>query len=259
MTAFSFLSTHRCLLASHLMRSTGLPCTPQPMQSCPSSLASSLCVCVLRRIWLFATPWTGVRQTPLSVKFSWQEYWSGLPCPPSGGRPDPGIKPTCLAFPALAGGLPRALVVKNLPANAGEGRDAGSIPGSGRSPWGVHGNPLQYSCLENHMDKGAWQTTVQGSQRVRNDWSNLAQGYKRTTDYWIAVQLEYQRQNWKPKLNASTVYSGSWKTQECTVGTARYLAYIPSLVTYSESSTQPCFTPHTLELLSSMFRVRKAG
>ena len=52
------------------------------------------------------------------------------------------------------------LVVKNLPANAGDVRDAGSIPGSGRSPGGGHSNPLQYSCLKNPMDKGDWQTTV---------------------------------------------------------------------------------------------------
>ena len=48
------------------------------------------------------------------------------------------------------------LVVKNPPANAEDIRDAGSIPGSGRSPGGGHGNPLQYSCLENPMDRGAW-------------------------------------------------------------------------------------------------------
>ena len=48
------------------------------------------------------------------------------------------------------------LVVKNLPANAGDIRDAGSIAGSGRSPGGGQGNPLQYSCLENPMDRGAW-------------------------------------------------------------------------------------------------------
>ena len=50
-------------------------------------------------------------------------------------------------------------MVKNLPANAG---DAGSIPGSASSPGGRHGNPLQYSCLENHMDRGAGQATVHG-------------------------------------------------------------------------------------------------
>ena len=53
-----------------------------------------------------------------------------------------------------------ALVVKNLPANAGDIRDAGSVPGPGRSPGGGNDNPLQYSCLENPMDRGAWQATV---------------------------------------------------------------------------------------------------
>ena len=54
------------------------------------------------------------------------------------------------------------LVVKNLPANAGEARDMGSIPGSGRSPGRGNGNPLQYSCLENPRDRGAWWATVHG-------------------------------------------------------------------------------------------------
>ena len=53
-------------------------------------------------------------------------------------------------------------MVKNPPANAGDIRDAGLIPGSGRSPGGGHGNPLQYSCLENLMDRGAWGTIVCG-------------------------------------------------------------------------------------------------
>ena len=57
-------------------------------------------------------------------------------------------------------GFPVALVVKNLPVNAGDMRGAGSIPGSGRSPGGGHGNPLQYSCLENPMDRGAWRATI---------------------------------------------------------------------------------------------------
>ena len=52
------------------------------------------------------------------------------------------------------------LVVKNPPTSAGDLRDAGSISGSGRSPGGGHGNPLQYSCLENPLDRGAWQATV---------------------------------------------------------------------------------------------------
>ena len=54
------------------------------------------------------------------------------------------------------------LVVKNLPANAGDRKNVGSIPGLGRSPGGGNGNPLQYSCLENPMDRGTWQATVHG-------------------------------------------------------------------------------------------------
>ena len=53
-----------------------------------------------------------------------------------------------------------ALVVRNLPAKAGDLRESGLIPGSRRSPGGGHGNLLQRSCLENSMDRGAWQATV---------------------------------------------------------------------------------------------------
>ena len=53
-----------------------------------------------------------------------------------------------------------ALVVKNLPANAGDIRDVGSVPGLGRSPGEENGNPLQFTCLENPMDRGAWWTAV---------------------------------------------------------------------------------------------------
>ena len=53
-----------------------------------------------------------------------------------------------------------ALVVKNLPASAGEVRDKGLIPRSGRYTGGGHGNTLQYSCLENPIDRGAWQAAV---------------------------------------------------------------------------------------------------
>ena len=59
-----------------------------------------------------------------------------------------------------AGASQVALTIKNMPANAGDIRDLGSIPGSGKSPGGGHSNPLQYSCLENPMDRGAWWVTV---------------------------------------------------------------------------------------------------
>ena len=64
------------------------------------------------------------------------------------------------------------LVVKNQPANAGDVRDAGSIPGLGRSPGGGHGNPLQDPCPENPMDRGAWWATVHGvsESQTRLKW-----------------------------------------------------------------------------------------
>ena len=62
-----------------------------------------------------------------------------------------------------------ALLVKNLPATAEDVRDAGSIPGSGRSPEGGRGNTLQYSCLENPMDKEPGSLQSIGSQRVGHD------------------------------------------------------------------------------------------
>ena len=57
-------------------------------------------------------------------------------------------------------------MVKNPPANTGEVRDLDSIPGSGRSPGGGHGNPLQYSCLENPMNRGARWARVQGHKKL---------------------------------------------------------------------------------------------
>ena len=61
------------------------------------------------------------------------------------------------------------LVVKNLPATAGDIRNAGSILRLGRCPGGGHGDPLQYSCLENPIDRGAWVVTVHRVTKVRHD------------------------------------------------------------------------------------------
>ena len=57
------------------------------------------------RVQLFETLWIVAQQSPLSMGFSSQEYWSRLPCPPSGHLPDPGVEPASLMTPALAGGL----------------------------------------------------------------------------------------------------------------------------------------------------------
>ena len=79
---FQVLTSHLCLVAT------------MPLCSVAQSLS---------HVWLFATPWIVAFQAPLSMKFSRQKYWSGLPFSPPEDLPDPGIEPTSLASPALAG------------------------------------------------------------------------------------------------------------------------------------------------------------
>ena len=67
--------------------------------------------------------------------------------------------------PTLLSGFLGGSVVKNPPANAGDPGDTGLIPRSGRSPREGNGNPLQYSCLENPVDRGAWWDTVHGGRK----------------------------------------------------------------------------------------------
>ena len=151
----------------------------------------------LSPVWLFATPWTVAYQGPQAMEFSRQEYWAGFLS--SGDLPNPGIEPRSPALEADAllseppgkpvtkdslkdknkqkfinmciPGLPGGTVVKNPFANAGEARDAGSIPGLGRSPGERNGNPLQYSCLGNSTDRGAWGLQSMGSQRFGHEWA----------------------------------------------------------------------------------------
>ena len=72
---------------------------------------------------------------------------------------------------------PQQLSSKESASNAGDVRDAGSIPGSGRAPGGGHGNPLQYSCLQNAMDRGAWQATVHRAAKSQTQLSDSAAAY----------------------------------------------------------------------------------
>ena len=152
---------------------------------------------MLRHVRLFVTTWTVACQPPLSMGFPRQEYWSVLPFSSPGDLPDPGIKlgspslqtdsllseppgksqsSICLAvlffnrklksvylsfgfvafFPHIRG-FPGGSDSKEFACNAGH---PGLIPGSGRSPGEGNSNPLQYSCLENSMDRGSWQATV---------------------------------------------------------------------------------------------------
>ena len=92
-----------------------------------------------------------------------------------------------------------APLVKNLPANARDARDSGLIPGSGKSSGGWTGKLLQYSCLENPMDRGAWQATVHRitKNQTRLKWFNTYQysclGNSMDRGYWQATVLGIQR------------------------------------------------------------------
>ena len=85
-----------------------------------------------------------------------------------------------------------ALVVKNLLANAGDIKDAGLIPGSPSSPGGGHGNPLQYSCLENPMDRGAWWATVHRVAQSRTRLKRLSMH----TCMYMCVCFSWTRRKW---------------------------------------------------------------
>ena len=94
-------------------------------------------------------------------------------------------------------GFPGSRAVKNLPANAGDARDAGSIPGSGRSPRGGSGNPLQHSPLEHSTDRGAWRATVQGVTKSQTWLSTHTHTHKvciSPSDQTPQMQLEYKEQ-----------------------------------------------------------------
>ena len=82
-------------------------------------------------------------------------------------------------------------MVKNPPANAGDIRNAGSVPGLGKSPGGGHGNSLQYFCLENPMDRGPWRAIVHG---VAKSWTRLSNQHSHFQNYgefkvllWVLV------------------------------------------------------------------------
>ena len=113
----------------------------------------SVNVCVIYRIGIVLYMWFGTLLQSFNI-WSWTFLMSLNILP---------LK-TCLGiFPSGSAG-------KESTCNAGDTGDVGSIPGLGRSPGGGSGNHLQYSCLENSMDRGAWWAMVRGSQRVRQDW-----------------------------------------------------------------------------------------
>ena len=76
------------------------PCVPVTVGGCWKNLAWCVCGQLLSCVQVFAAPWVAACQAPLSMEFSRQEYWNGLPFPPPGDLPDPGVKPESLALQA---------------------------------------------------------------------------------------------------------------------------------------------------------------
>ena len=133
-------------------------------------------------------PRTIARQVPWPMQFSRQEYWSGLPFPPPGDLPDPGIKPGFPASPSWQRILYwLSCLGRGFPAGS-DGKESGcnSTPGSGRSPGGGHGNPLQYFCLENsHGQRSLAGYNPWGcKQSDTTVWLSIAPGKSINLDYW---------------------------------------------------------------------------
>ena len=114
-------------------------------------------------VQLCAALWTVDCQAPLSMGFYRQEYWSGLPHPSPGHLPDPGKvlwgPASMLMIKCIHHGLPWWLSSIESTHNPGDAGDF-SIPGPRRSSGEGDGNPPQYSCLENPMNREAWQAIV---------------------------------------------------------------------------------------------------
>ena len=118
--------------------------------------------------------------------------------------------------------FPSGSVVKNLPANAG---DAGSISGLGRCPGGGNGNPLQYSCLENSMDRGAWRAPWGHKESDTTEWlthfwgDSLKEGYPFENEfpYWLCCGLsawECSNPMWNIQI-ITRMYWLPWESDVC--------------------------------------------
>ena len=120
-------------------------------------------------LWLFTFMYWRRKGNPLQCSClenprDWEAWWAAVY---GVAQSQTQLKWLSSSSRAVEGISQVALLVKNLPANARDLRIAGAVPGLVRSPGGEHGNPLQHSCLENHMDRGAWRATVHRVSKSR--------------------------------------------------------------------------------------------
>ena len=167
-----------------------------------------MCVCMLSlfsHVQLFVTLWTITHQAPLSMGFSRQAYWNGLPNPSPGDLPDPWIEPVSLGSATLADGFfttSTTCICMGYSFRCTELNMTQwlhfhfslSCIGEG------NGNPLQCSCLENPRDRGAWWAAVCG---VTQSWTWLKQlsSSSSSLNKWLLVSYMTQAILWKhPKM-----------------------------------------------------------
>ena len=123
------------------------------------------------------------------------------------------------------------LVVKNPPANAGNAGFMGSIPGSGRSPGEGHGNPLQYSCLKNPMDRGDWWSRVHRITKNPTQRNNLVHTWQKETELEPTDGAQgptFSKKGAKDECFSKATRSGSWEEGKTSRTNRRWLARSPA-------------------------------
>ena len=163
------------------------------------------------RVQHLTTPWTVARKAPLFMRFPRQEYWSGLPFPSPRDRPDPEMEPVlhwqACSLPLLPPGRLQSMRSLRIRHDW-----ATSLDFSLSCIGGRNGNSLQYSCLENPRDGGAWWAAVYGLHRVGHDWSDLAAAAAATWEALICTDLQ-KTFTWLALLCAISFYLVIWPTK----------------------------------------------
>ena len=136
-------------------------------------------------------------QATLSIGSLKEEYWSGLPFSTPGDLPDPG--------------LPRWCSITEFACQCKRHKRHSLIPGLGRSPGVGNGNPLQYSCLENSMDRGAWQATILGVTQQAHSRYVFKQLFGSKSDTDVQTSLVAQTVKRLPTIRETRVRSLGWE------------------------------------------------